>query len=40
MEKGDIGLQFITSLAQYTVADVAASDDATEAITLGVGFGG
>ena len=40
MAKGDIGLQFITSLAQYTGADVAASDDATGAVALGGGFGG
>ena len=36
MAKGDIGLQFITSLAQYTGADVAASDDSTGEVALGV----
>ena len=40
MAKGDIGLQFITSLAQYTGADVAASDDSTGAVALGGGSGG
>ena len=33
--KGDLGLQFITSLAQYTEADVAASTDLTGAVWLG-----
>ena len=33
--QGDVGLHFITSLAQYTGADVAASDDATGAAALG-----
>ena len=33
--QGDVGLQFITSLAQYTGADVAASVDATGAAALG-----
>ena len=35
-----VGLQFITSLAQVTRADVAASDNATGAEALGGGFGG
>ncbi len=33
--QGDVGVQFITSLAQYTGADLAASDDATGAAALG-----
>jgi uncharacterized delta-60 repeat protein len=33
--QGDVGLQFVTSLAQYTGADVAASSDATGAAALG-----
>ena len=33
--RGDTGLQFITSLAQYTEADVAASTDATGAAAQG-----
>ena len=40
MAKGDIGLQFNTLLAQYTGADVAASDDSTGAVALGGGSGG
>ena len=40
MAKRDIGLQFITSLAQYTGADVAASDNAIGAVALDGGFGG
>ena len=40
MAKGDIGLQFITSPAQYPGTDVAASDDATGAVALGGGSGG
>ena len=40
MAKGDIGLQFITSVAQYAGADVAALDDATGAVALGGGSGG
>jgi uncharacterized delta-60 repeat protein len=33
--QGNVGLQFVTSLAQYTGADVAASSDATGAAALG-----
>jgi hypothetical protein len=33
--QGDVGLQFINSLARYTEVDVAASIDATGAATLG-----
>ena len=40
MAKRDIGLQFITSLAQYTGADVAASYNETGAVALGGGVGG
>ena len=32
---GDVGLQFITSLAQYTRADIAASNDATGSALVG-----
>ena len=35
MAQGDVGLQFINSLAQYTAADVAASSDPTGAAALG-----
>lgn len=38
--QGDVGLQFIMSLAQATGADVAASDDATGAGAIGGVSGG